>query len=319
MTSTTPPLPEKGIFALFRQGGSLYFKSGKFLIVMTLLAYVPVFIFREFLPREYYLAYLEFFGVVQDYMAGAEYVDAFAVAAALGEGALMYAIMFLGIELAFFPLMAAAATYLAARHLEEQTPNFDSMFSAVLPRFPRMIFTTVLVGGLLFGMFYFLGGTLFVIFPIYFGITLIFFQNVAADLGRWGFSAMSISRFMVRGRWFRSLFMFSAIVAAYFLAFTAMDALGTILGLTSSPLTHLPYFLVQHFILSIFVLTFALWYFDIKRFHLQNLEALEKMIFDKMRGHIKDFIFEEKVEDFEEKTENKGKNEEEKNNEENSS
>jgi len=301
---TTPPTqPEKSIFILFKEAASLFFKSGKFLFVMTLLTYVPVYIFRQFLPKEYLEAIQEFFAVALDHLASAEVVDIGVLTAALNENAIMYAIMFLGIELVFFPLIAGAATYLAAQNIKEESPSFDSMFSAVLPRFPKMIFTTLLVSFVLFGMLYFFQTSIFIIFPIYFGITLIFFQNITADLGRWGFSAMSISRFMVRGRWFRSFFMFCAIGIAYFAVSAATDILGFNFGVTASPLIHLPYFLLQHFVLSYFVLVFALWYFDIKRFQLQNLEELEKMLFQKMSEHIKDLIFDDKDEEDEEEKE----------------
>ncbi|MDR2167114.1 MAG: hypothetical protein LBE35_04595 [Clostridiales bacterium] len=252
---------EKTIFTIFREANALYGKSLKFLFVATILAFVPVFLFRAFLPPVN--------------LGG------------LADENLLNLSIFFGIEIIFFTLIVATTVYLASCQLSEETPDFDGLFTAVLPKFPKMIITTLLVGGFLFLLFYFLGRTFFVIIPIYFAVTMIFFQHVIADMGRWGLNAVSLSRFLVRGRWFRTFFTFGLIAIGYIAVFFVMNLLGSTLAnalnLGNSPFFHLPFFILTNLLLTYFSLVVAIWYFDIKRLHQQNLEMLEKLIFEGLR------------------------------------
>ncbi|MCL2854889.1 MAG: hypothetical protein FWE21_04650 [Defluviitaleaceae bacterium] len=273
---------EKGLFALFGQAGVLYFKSAKFLAVMTILSFLPVFVFRLFLPAHLAYAFAEFQALLQYYLAGGEIYMASLMAAAEGD-ATIYTFMHAGVWLAFLPLMVGATTYLAARHLDGESPNFSDMLANAMPRFPAMLATLAIVAVIMVGLLFLTGGTFLVAIPIYIAVTIMFFMHVTADVGRWGFNALSISRFLVRGRWFRVLFFALFILVAYGAVYLAINVFGGILGVSASLFAELPFFLISQLILSYFLLVFALWYFDIKTLHQRNLEAVEKMVSDTLR------------------------------------
>jgi len=297
VTQLTPePTPQRNIFIIFGQGFYLYFKSAKFLLAMTVLAFLPVFVFRMFLPSHYAEAFAEFSVLWQYYVGGGQMYTADLIAAA-GNGASIYALLHFAVGLAFLPLMVGATTYLASCKLEDKQPNFNDMFAQVMPRFPGMLATTAIVAGLMFGLLVLTGGTFFVGIPIYFMVTLIFFMHVTADVGRWGLNAMSISRFLVRGRWFKVFFITLLILLTGMGTFVILTAFGGLLGVSASPFAELPFFLAQQFVLSYFMLVFALWYFDTKSLHQRNLEAMEKMVFQQLKDHMENFDFPERPKD----------------------
>ena len=296
MENITPPNPNledkthKSIFVIFGQAFSLYFKSAKFLAVMTVLAFLPVFIFRMFLPERYVEAFANFQTLWQYYLSGGN-IHTSDIMSAISGDATMYAMIHLGIGIAFLPLMVGATIYLAACHLEEKPPNFSDMFNMVMPRFPAMLATTAIVTAIIMGLLFLTGGTFLMGIPIYIMVTLIFFMHVTADVGRWGLNAMSISRFLVRRRWFRVFFISLFILIAFAIASISLSTLGNFLGVSASPFTELPFFLLQQFMLSFFLVVFALWYFDTKKLHQRNLKAMEKAIFDQLRNHLDEIDF----------------------------
>lgn len=289
---TSPnPSPEnktpKSIFVIFGQAFSLYFKSAKFLAAMTVLAFLPVFVFRMLLPQRLYEAFVNFQILLQYYLSGGNVYTGYVISAASGDSAL-YAMMHAGLWLAFLPIIVGATTYLAACHLNKSQPNFNNMFATVMPRFPTMLVTTAIVVGIIMGLLFLTGFTLFMAIPIYLMVTLIFFMNVTADVGRWGLAAMSISRFLVRRHWFRVFFVSIFIFTCFTITSIFLSTLGNFLGVYTSPFIELPFFLLQQFILSFFMVVFALWYFDIKKMYQRNLKAIEKALFDQMMNHLND-------------------------------
>jgi len=275
--------PERNIFSIFTGAFGVYVKNAKFLFVITLMAFVPVFIFRMFLPQEYAAAYSNLVENVLDAVYAADLIDLTTlVTAPVLAGATNFMLLFFGIELVFFPLSTAAAVYLAGMHLKEEKPTFDGMFNAVMPRFPKMIVTTAIVAVILYILF-FVFSSFLLFLSIYFSVGMIFYQHVVADVGRWGFNAISLSRFIIRGRWFRVFFSALALIITYLLFAMAIEVLGVVIGIQNNIFIHLPFFLLQHFALSFFAVVFALWYYDIKRFHKLNFAEIEKELMEHMR------------------------------------
>ena len=302
--------PEKNIFSILGQAFPVYGKSVKYLAVITLMAFVPVFIFIEFIPQAYVEASRNLFDTWFEYIFTYNYVPeilAVVPEATLTNAATYFLISF-AIELAFFPISVAAATYLVFKHLKEEEPTFGGMFTAALPILPKMMVTSAIAFAIIYMLLSlalnFLGGLLLFI-AIYFIVGMVFYQHIVADVGRWGFNAISLSRFIVRGRWFRTFFGIIIIFTCYGLLSWTTERTGLILGVGSSPFLHLPYFLLQHFLLSYFAIVFALWYFDIKRFHTLNFQEMEKEIKERIRQHIDKFG--ENAEEDKEDKEDEGK------------
>ena len=288
-------IPEKSIFSIIGQAFTVYGKNVKYLAVITLLAYVPVFVFREFIPQNYDDAVTNIIDIFANvwfvhFMEYGYLPEALVAAQAhvIADAAIFYMIFF-GIELIFFPLSTAAAVYLAARHLSGETPTFSGMFSAALPIFPKMIITSGIVVGIMYLLLSLsvgiLGGILMFL-TLYISVGFVFYQHIVADTGRWGLNAISLSRFIVRGRWFRVFFGTIVIFAGYFTIASMSEILGHNLGIYNNIFIRLPFFLIQHFVLSFFAIVFALWYFDIKRFHALNFQEIEKSIIERMQQHI---------------------------------
>lgn len=282
MFQNTPKAPQKSIFLILGETVGLYLKSLKFLAVAVILAFVPVFILRMFLvgdiQEQFTIAYDGLADRLQDYFAGN--IDiATVVGEPLSGAALNYALLFYGIELAFLPLLIAAATFIASRFVKNESASFGEMFNEVMPKFPKMLITTAIVSVMLFFMFGFLSG-FFIIIPIYFGVGIVFFNNVTADSGRWGLNAISISRFLVRGRWFSTFFITVFFLVAYFVVATMIDIAISAFGLDSSVFIHLPVFLIRHLILAFFILAFALWYFARKAIYQQQIDEMERKLLE---------------------------------------
>ena len=294
--------PERNIFSIFAGAFGIYAKNAKFLFVITLMAFVPVFIFRMFLPQEYAAAYSNLIESVLDAVYTAEAIDlATLVTAPVLAGATNFMLLFFGIELVFFPLSTAAAVYLTGMHLKKGKPTFDGMFNAVMPRFPKMIVTSAIVAVILYILF-FVFSSFLLFLSVYFSVGMIFYQHVVADVGRWGFNAISLSRFITRGRWFKVFFGSLAIIIAYLLLAVAIEVLGVVVGIQDNIFIHLPFFLLQHFALSFFAVVFALWYYDIKRFHKLNFADIEKELMEHMRQRMdrygrRDDVFEDENKD----------------------
>ncbi|MCL2752523.1 MAG: hypothetical protein FWE44_00055 [Defluviitaleaceae bacterium] len=278
---TKVPLPTpKSIFAIFSTAGGLYLKSLKFLAVATALAFIPVYIFRMFLPyhlREEFLSISNALSArLQDYAAGRMELSA-VFDITITQGAHNFMLMYYGIGLAFLLLIVASATYLAKAHTSNENPSFSDMFNQIMPAFPKMLVTTALVAVAMYFLSAFFVG-FFIIIPIYFGVGMMFINNITADKGRWGLNAISYSRFLVRGQWFRSFGILILFLAAYFLASFGIDVIIANFGLNTNIFIHLPVFLLRHLLLAFFALAFALWYFDVLDVHKQRLEEMERRI-----------------------------------------
>jgi len=273
----------KSFSAILSESWHIYFKSLGFVVVLVLLTFVPVFVFRMFLPEHYYLAYQDFVYAMQSFLNGQ--IEASQLALSVTDGAFIYAALHFGIALVFFPLLVAGAVYLVATRLEDQAPSFDTMFSLVFPKFPKMIITTALVVAILFFLSSLLIGFwsgLLLIIPIYLGITYTFFLQVTADTGHWGLRALSISRFLVRRRWFKTFLPCLIMGVLYLGASAALEVVLTTATTSFSldPLFTMPIFILGHILLAIFPIIFALWYFDIKQARQASLKQLEKVLFD---------------------------------------
>jgi len=270
------PHQERGIFSILAQAAPIYGKNIKFLAVITLLAFVPVFVFRMFLPDEYLSAYLDLSESMRAAITyGVESINFQAlVPTAVWQDATTFMLLFFAIELAFFPLSTAAAVYLVGTHLMEDKPTFDGMFNAALPRFPKMLVTTAVFA--LFAFLFFSFGGFVMLIGLYFIVGMVLYQHVVTDLGRWGPNAISISRHIIRGRWFKAFFFTLVVIILHFALSVIFEMAAAAMGALGNPIMHLPIFLLQHLLLSFFAVAFALWYFDMKRVHQVNLAEIQR-------------------------------------------
>jgi len=291
--------PEKNIFTILGQALPIYGKNLKYLAVITLMAFIPIFAFTYFIPQAYEESIAQTLYILSSFTP--TYNTAAELMAIIPEGVLedigTYVLISFGIHLVFFPISVAAATYLVFKHEKEEGPTFGGMFTAALPILPKMMVTSAIAFGFIYLMLNFtidllevpfIGGFLLML-SLYFAVGMVFYQHIVADVGRWGFNAVSLSRFIIRGRWFRVFFGVIVIFAGYSILAMLFTFIGLALGIYANILTQLPFFLMRHFIQSYFAIAFALWYFDIKRFHTLNFQEIEKEIMEKMRQHMDRF------------------------------
>jgi hypothetical protein len=272
------------------QAFGIYGKSVKHLAVITFMSFVPVFVFRQFIPQNLYEAFGTMLMYIYEYGYTPEILN-IALTAAFAD-VMTFTMIFFGIELAFFPLSVAAATYLVFKHQKQEEPTFGGMFPAALPILPKMMITSAIAVLMIYLLLFLTAGILggiLLLLVLYIAVGMVFYQHIVADVGRWGFNAISLSRFITRGRWFKVFFGSIIIFACYGVLAWLINILGFALGVANNVLLHLPFFLLQHLILSYFAIAFALWYFDIKRFHKLNFKEIEKEIMEKMQQHLDRF------------------------------
>jgi len=271
------PIYEKNIFAIIGRSAAVFTKGAKYMAAITVLTFLPVFIFQMFLPAQNAAA---FYALVAEWtdaiIAGADSNALMAlVTQPVFHGAADYVTMRLGIFLIFFPLSVAAATYIAKMAADGAAATFDGMLSAVMPRFPKLV-VTLFVAALFIYLPLSFGGIFLVILAIYFGTGMIFHLQIVTDLGNWGLRALGLSRQMLRGRWFRVFFGAGTLLILYAAAFGVLDSLGSLLGAPDNVFVALPMFLITHFLLSFFAVVVSVWYFEIKRVNILIAKEFER-------------------------------------------
>jgi len=267
-------IPEKNIFNISKLAATIYFKNLKYIVAIVAISFLPVFLLTTFLPQGYLSDFNSFLEILTMYVVGQINILDFNAMIASYQGAFMFIYLSLGIELLFFPVSVAGITYLVYMHIKKSKPSFDGMFTASVARFLKLAFTTALVViplGLLFLSF----NMFFIIVGVYFGITIIFYQHIVADMGRFGSTALSLSRFIVRGRFFKTLLRFGLLVFFYIAASWMLDILSIFLNISNmNIIIRIIYFLFRHIVLAYFSVVFACWYFDIKRFYILPVERV---------------------------------------------
>ena len=267
-------IPERSIFGIMAWAAKVYVMNFKYLALMTVIAFVPVFLLILAIPHNL-TADLEYFmNAFATY--GADGVQAQLPGLGVNFNAISFAIsLTIILFLIFSPLMHGAATYLVSQYLKKEPANLNGMLSASIAYFPKLMVTTALVAIPLY-MLLSSFNTLFMLIALYFGTTMIFYQNIVADMGRWGVSAIALSRFIVRGRWFKTCFRGITIIIAYGISLTVLEvAFLSVPLLAGNIAMQLIAFLFTHLALAIFAIILACWYFDIKRFYILPLEMMD--------------------------------------------
>ena len=261
---------------ILKNAWGIYSKSFLFVIILVLLTFVPVFIFRLFLPEQYFADFQSFVYSFQAFLAGQGAMPTLQ----LTDGAFIFIALYFGIGLVFYPILVAGSVYLVAAHLESVKPNLDAMFSLIFPKFPRMIITTAAITAFLFFLVIFLGGFLngiLLFIPVLIALNYVFFMQVIADTGRWGINALSLSRFLVRGMGLK-VFVVSVVSIVVFIAFSMVTA--TLANSISTIPTSIAFFIISHIFLAFIPVFFSTWYFDQKRVRMDSLKNIEKILFD---------------------------------------
>ena len=264
--------PERSLIALFRQAMPVYIKHLRLLGIITLIAFLPMLILNIFIPNDYATAFIY---VIENFQAfSAEQISIEDLTTALNtavvSGFQMFVFLVIGIELLFMPIATAGATLIVRNSLTSTDSNFDNTASAALSGFLKAAVTTILAliapifvlmmipnAAMLMGFL--------IIFAVYMVTLIVFYQNIVADTGRWGFVATHVSRQMARGRFFRVFLKAAAIFIAYFIHFWLLEAFAQITGINTAHIAiRLIYSLAARFMLMFYFIVFACWYFDIK-------------------------------------------------------
>ncbi|MCL2415741.1 MAG: hypothetical protein FWD01_02905 [Defluviitaleaceae bacterium] len=282
---------------MFRQAMPIFRKNLKPMAIITLIAFLPVFLLQFFIPQGFAASFMGYVEANIYYLQGLmSMAELDSATTPMASGAYLYIIMTIGVELVFFPISTAAATYMVDCSLSGKDTEPDGIFSAALSRFPKMLVTTAIVAASVYLFIIFFGG-IFVFFGVYFGITMIFYQNIVSDTGKWGLNGIHMSRFMVRGRFFQVFLRCILFFGLYFFSLFALDTFGTVIGINQmNVVIQLFYFILKKFLLSFYAVAFACWYFDIKKRNMEIFKAIENMV-NKMAEEFKDKIEQEEQQD----------------------
>ena len=273
----------KKFIEILSSAWSIYTKSFWHVVILVLLTFVPIFMFRLFLPAHFFADFQDFSAALSAFAAGNGAMPTLQ----LTDGAFIYLAMFFGIGFVFYPILVAGSVYLVATHLEDKKPNLDIMFSLIFPKFPRLIATTIILAAILFFMVVLLGGFLngiLLFVPIAIALNYVFFLHVTADTGRWGLNALSLSRFLVRGIGLK-VFIVTLISVVVFIFLTVATAYLS--SSFTSYVVRLPIFILTHAVLAFLPVMFSVWYFSQKQARMANLKEMEKMLFDTLNEAMK--------------------------------
>lgn len=164
----------------------------KYILPICLAVYIPLNILLLFLPSDLYEKLLGFV-----YMA--ETPDTYY---------LRYVGILLALKIIFIPLLAGALSYITVQDIEGRQVKTTEILDASLMRWGKLVYTSALYYGIII-----ISAPLF--FPIfYFGIVFILYPCIVAISSKYGFSALLISRVLMRGKWLKGfgLFLLNGIV-----------------------------------------------------------------------------------------------------------
>lgn len=203
------------IFVLAKQ---IYLSNMSFIIAACLVVYVPVYTIIELLPRP------ALDGTIP----------------AIGDAINQLSII-LGITLMFTPLIVAAMTYVAKQSLDGQPVTYAGMMDVSLIKWGKHIVT-----GLMFSAVIFIAS--FLIIPaFYFGVAFNFYTGIIAVTDKWGIAALSESRRIVKGNWWRT-FGFLLLIVVFIMSLNSgiNTIIAAIVPATAS---------VQNVVINVFVNT----------------------------------------------------------------
>jgi hypothetical protein len=119
------------------------------------------------------------------------------------------AFMSAAVNALFAPIAAAAATGAVANYLEKALPTVSALSERSV-----FIWWKLAPTAALYWLFFYIGVP-FIVPALYFGVIFMFYIQAVVFCGNWGFGALRISRGLVRGRFFKTLFRFAALLAAH--------------------------------------------------------------------------------------------------------
>jgi hypothetical protein len=148
---------------------------------------------------------------------------------------LVYVWLMLGLNVIFTALAAAAVSYVTVQTIEQKPVLLSEMLDASLMRWGKLIYTSAL---------YYLLTMIFVplIFPVfYFGIVFMLYPCIAAISSKYGFSALIISRVLMKGKFIKGLFVFLLNLCVVLAMHTLLDAVFDLFAFPNHPVTRFIY------------------------------------------------------------------------------
>ena len=132
-----------------------------------------------------------------------------------------YLLIFMGIQLLFTPLAAGGLSYITIQHVEKRPVAFAGIMEASLIKWPKLVYTA-------FIYYLLIMLTAFLVLPaIYGAVAFMLYACIAAISNKYGFSALLISRVLMRGRWLKG---FLLLIGTYMVNFLLQNFVVTILG-----------------------------------------------------------------------------------------
>lgn len=200
----------------------LYWMNIKYIIPVCLAVYIPINILMMFLPGDL-LERLSDMKFMTDDPGAAYYMR--------------YVFVLFGIMVVFMPLIAGALSYITVQSIEGKPVKITGILDSSFVRWGKLVYTSALYCFFVFAFS-------FLVFPIfYFGVFFMLHQCIAAISNKYGFSALLISRVLMKGKWLRGCFLFLMIVITIL---CIQYLLGIIIYITG-----IPYSAVSQFIINV--------------------------------------------------------------------
>ncbi|MDR2904126.1 MAG: hypothetical protein LBU77_06435 [Clostridiales bacterium] len=185
----------------------------RYILPVSLAVFIPFNILLLFLPADFYQRVQDLEFMLKDSSAGI-YVG--------------FSWVILGLFAVFSALAAAAISYITVQSIEEKPIKLTELLDASLMRWGKLTYTAAIY-------FCFLFLSMPLIFPaFYFGVIFMFYPCIAAISSKYGFSALIISRVLIKGRFWTGFFVFLLNVCVFLAMQSLVDTAQILLGVSGS-------------------------------------------------------------------------------------
>ena len=176
---------------IFGNAYKAFRKSFRYIALISLFVHIPRNAIIVSIPG----TWLSELNAMMQMSAEELLVAAQSVQSVMYIGLVMYTVLII-----FDPLIVAGLTYIAIKTLANEDVELAGILDNTLQKWPSLMFTAFLFYALAtFGMFLIIPG-------IYIMVVFVFYTMVVVDIGKWGFAALAESFRLVKGNFFKTVF-----------------------------------------------------------------------------------------------------------------
>lgn len=227
---------------IFKYAGEIYRTNLKWIVIITIGVYLPLYIIVTLLPPPPALPYpleIPLNGVLDSSIIPYEWY-----------------LSVLAVSMLFTPLATAAVTHIAHENAEGRKATLPGILDTSLIKWGKLVVTTLLYM-LIVGF-----GFILVVPGIYFSVVFSFHSNVVATQDKWGLSALVQSRRIVKGRWWAAFGFVILVAVMLSVVSLGVNTVFALLGIGTGAVSSIVTSVLLEILLIYFQIATALWYLN---------------------------------------------------------